>query len=99
MNRANDAGAGPRSAGAALPVLVVGWFPAADDPIAGRYGVAIMRVVRIAAAATALALGAFIVIMVRVERRRTARGSTRSPRTWTAPREIRTCCCGTGACG
>jgi protein SCO1 len=43
------------------------------DPMAGRYGVAIMRVVRIAAAATVLALGAFIVVMVRSERRRTAR--------------------------
>ena len=50
------------------------------DPIAGRYGVAIMRVVRVAAAATVLALGAFIAVMVRVERRRTARGPARSPR-------------------
>ena len=50
------------------------------DPMTGRYGVAIMRAVRIAAAATVLALSAFIVVMVRSEKRRTARGSTRSPR-------------------
>jgi protein SCO1/2 len=50
------------------------------DPMTGRYGVAIMRVIRIAAAATVLALGAFIVVMVRSEKRRTARGTTRSPR-------------------
>ncbi len=50
------------------------------DPMTGRYGVAIMRAVRIAAAATVLALGAFIVVMVRSEKRRTARGSTRSSR-------------------
>jgi len=43
------------------------------DPMAGRYGVAIMQVVRIAAAGTVLALGAFIVVMVRSEKRRTAR--------------------------
>ena len=40
------------------------------DPMTGRYGVAIMRVIRIAAAATVLALGAFIVVMVRSEKRR-----------------------------
>ena len=40
------------------------------DPTTGRYGVAIMRVVRIAAAATVLCLGAFIVVMVRSEKRR-----------------------------
>jgi protein SCO1/2 len=40
------------------------------DPTTGRYGVAIMRVVRIAAAGTVLALGAFIVVMVRSEKRR-----------------------------
>jgi protein SCO1/2 len=50
------------------------------DPMTGRYGMAIMRVVRIAAAATVLALGAFIVVMVRLERRRTARGAMPSPR-------------------
>jgi protein SCO1 len=50
------------------------------DPVTGRYGVAIMRVMRIAAAATVLALGAFIVVMVRHEKRRMARGSMRSAR-------------------
>ncbi len=44
------------------------------DPTTGRYGVAIMRVIRGAAAATVLALGAFIVVMARSEKRRTGRG-------------------------
>lgn len=39
------------------------------DPETGRYGVAIMRAIRIAGAATVLALGTFIVVMVRKERR------------------------------
>jgi protein SCO1/2 len=47
------------------------------DPMTGRYGVAIMRVVRIAAAATALALGAFIVVMVRSEKHRNGLGERR----------------------
>ena len=51
------------------------------DPTTGRYGVAIMRVVRIAAAATVLCLGAFIVVMVRSEKRRTSGGATSSTRT------------------
>ncbi len=38
------------------------------DPMTGRYGLAIMRAVRIAGAATVLAIGTFIVIMVRRER-------------------------------
>jgi protein SCO1 len=38
------------------------------DPETGRYGFAIMRVLRLAAAATVLALGTFIVVMVRRER-------------------------------
>jgi protein SCO1/2 len=38
------------------------------DPMTGRYGLAIMRAVRIAGAATVLVLGAFIVVMVRRER-------------------------------
>jgi protein SCO1/2 len=38
------------------------------DPMTGRYGLVIMRAVRIAGAATVLALGAFIVVMVRRER-------------------------------
>jgi len=44
------------------------------DPTTGRYGVAIMRVIRGAAIATVLALGAFIVVMARSEKRRTGRG-------------------------
>jgi protein SCO1/2 len=39
------------------------------DPAMGRYSVAIMRLVRTAAAATVLALGAFIFVMVRKEKR------------------------------
>src|SRR5262249_57410589 len=40
------------------------------DPERGRYGFLVMRVVRIAGAATVLALGAFIAVMMRQERRR-----------------------------
>ena len=39
------------------------------DPMTGRYGLAIMRVMRLAGAATVLALVAFILAMVRRERR------------------------------
>ena len=39
------------------------------DPMTGRYGLVIMRALRLAAVTTVLALGAFIVIMVRRERR------------------------------
>ncbi len=39
------------------------------DPMTGRYGLAIMRAMRLGGAATVLALGSFIVIMVRRERR------------------------------
>ena len=39
------------------------------DPETGRYGLVIMRAIRIAGAATVLALGGFIVVMVRRERR------------------------------
>jgi protein SCO1/2 len=42
------------------------------DPEAGRYGFAIMRVLRLAAVATVLALGAFIVVMVRRDKRASA---------------------------
>jgi hypothetical protein len=35
----------------------------------GRYGLVVMRALRLAGAATVLALGAFIVVMVRKERR------------------------------
>src|SRR4029077_4713055 len=38
------------------------------DPMTGRYGLVIMRAVRIAGAATVLALGAFIFVMLRRER-------------------------------
>jgi protein SCO1/2 len=38
------------------------------DPMTGRYGLAIMRAIRLAGAATVLALGAFIVVMARRER-------------------------------
>jgi protein SCO1/2 len=40
------------------------------DPMTGRYGLAIMKAVRIAGAATVLALGGFIFIMLRRERAR-----------------------------
>ena len=39
------------------------------DPMTGRYGLVILRAMRIAGAATVLALGTFIVVMVRRERR------------------------------
>ena len=39
------------------------------DPTTGRYGVAIMRVVRLAGGVTAASLGAFMVVMFRRERR------------------------------
>jgi protein SCO1/2 len=38
------------------------------DPMNGRYGLVIMRVIRLAGAATVLALGTFILVMVRRER-------------------------------
>ena len=40
------------------------------DPMTGRYGVAVMRTLRIAGASTAIALGAFVVVMVRREKRK-----------------------------
>jgi protein SCO1/2 len=39
------------------------------DPMTGRYGLVIMRAMRIAGAATVLALGGFIVLMLRREKR------------------------------
>ena len=39
------------------------------DPMTGRYGLVVMRALRLAGGATVLALGTFIVIMVRRERR------------------------------
>jgi len=47
------------------------------DPMRGRYGVAIMRTIRLAGAATVLALGSFIVIMVRREKQTSNRGGTK----------------------
>jgi len=45
------------------------------DPMTGRYGLVIMRAMRLAGGATVLALGAFIFVMVRRERR-TGTGNT-----------------------
>jgi len=39
------------------------------DPMTGRYGLAIMRALRIAGASTALALGAFVLVLLRREKR------------------------------
>ncbi len=39
------------------------------DPMTGRYGLVIMRTIRLAGAATVFAIGAFIVVMLRRERR------------------------------
>jgi protein SCO1/2 len=39
------------------------------DPMTGRYGLVVMRVLRIAGAATVIGLGTFIVVMVRRERK------------------------------
>jgi protein SCO1 len=39
------------------------------DPMTGRYGLAIMRAIRLAGAATVLSLGAFVFIMLRRDRR------------------------------
>jgi protein SCO1 len=39
------------------------------DPMTGRYGLAVMRTLRIAGASTALALGAFVFVLLRRERR------------------------------
>jgi protein SCO1/2 len=49
------------------------------DPITGRYGFAIMSAIRLAAIATVLALGTFIVVMVRRENPRTAEPRTLEP--------------------
>jgi protein SCO1 len=42
------------------------------DPLTGKYGVIIMNVLRLAGSATALALGAFVVVMFRRDRRMAA---------------------------
>jgi protein SCO1/2 len=44
------------------------------DPSTGKYGVAIMSLLRIAGSATVLALGGFIVAMLRRDRRAGAKG-------------------------
>jgi protein SCO1/2 len=51
------------------------------DPMTGRYGLAIMRTIRVAGAATVFLIGAFIVVMVRRERRGGPRTSHPAPRT------------------
>jgi protein SCO1/2 len=48
------------------------------DPMTGRYGLYVMRVLRVAGAATVLAIGTFIVVMVRREKR-TSRLASRTP--------------------
>src|ERR1051326_1297960 len=45
------------------------------DPMTGRYGLVVMRAMRIAGAATVLALGTFIFVMIRRERTGHARGA------------------------
>jgi protein SCO1/2 len=49
------------------------------DPMTGRYGLAVMRAIRIAGAATVLALGTFIFVMVRRESTQHPAPSTRHP--------------------
>lgn len=44
------------------------------DPTTGKYGVAVMNVLRLAGSATVLLLGGFILVMVRRDRRRTPGG-------------------------
>src|SRR5207244_9475672 len=50
------------------------------DPMTGRYGLIVMRALRLAGAATVLALGAFIILMVRVEKRRVTSRNGQFPR-------------------
>ncbi len=57
------------------------------DPMTGRYGLLVMRLLRIAGAATVLALGGFIVLMVRRERRGAYARGVRP--THFAPRPVR----------
>jgi protein SCO1 len=47
------------------------------DPMMGRYGLVIMRAIRLAGAATVLALGAFIALMLRRERRNSGPAAVR----------------------
>jgi protein SCO1/2 len=48
------------------------------DPMTGRYGLAIMRAIRVSGAATVLAIGTFIFVMVRRERAAPAPGTRHS---------------------
>jgi protein SCO1/2 len=48
------------------------------DPMSGRYGLVIMRAMRLAGAATVLAIGSFIVVMLRREKARGAAARARS---------------------
>ena len=50
------------------------------DPMTGRYGLVIMRAIRLAGAATVLALGSFIIVMLRRERRA---APAAAPAAWT----------------
>ncbi len=58
----------PRQGKVGTPVDALLLYCFHYDPTTGRYGVAIMRTVRLAGAATVLAIGSFIVVMVRKER-------------------------------
>jgi protein SCO1/2 len=49
------------------------------DPMTGKYGFVVMRAVRIAGAATVLALGMFIFVMVRREKRQAPAPGTKHP--------------------
>jgi protein SCO1/2 len=49
------------------------------DPMTGRYGLVVMRILRAAGAATVLALGAFIYVMTRRDRARQPASATRHP--------------------
>jgi protein SCO1/2 len=51
------------------------------DPMSGRYGLVIMRAMRVAGALTMLVLGSFIVFMLRRERTRGRASGTRAPGT------------------
>jgi protein SCO1/2 len=56
------------------------------DPMTGRYGLIIMRVLRVAAAATLLGLGLFVGLMLRHEQR--VQRHTRNPAPSTPPRHV-----------
>ena len=59
------------------------------DPMTGRYGLVIMRVIRLAGLATVLALAAFITVMLRRERRSAQRPSAAAASNGPAPRGAR----------